>query len=43
VKVAALRIRRRLGALIRDELSQTVTDQVELEEELVYLPTLFGK
>jgi RNA polymerase sigma-70 factor (ECF subfamily) len=43
VKMGALRIRARLKRLIRDEVLQTVTDPQELEQELRYLISLFGR
>ena len=43
VKMAALRIRQRLKGLIRDEVRQTVASEDDLEEELRYLLSLFGK
>jgi hypothetical protein len=43
VKMAALRIRQRLKALIRDEVRQTVASEDDLQEELRYLLSLFSK
>jgi RNA polymerase sigma factor (sigma-70 family) len=43
VKVAAHRLRQRLRGLIREEIMQTVCDEAELEEELAYLISLFGR
>ncbi|MCX6930138.1 MAG: sigma-70 family RNA polymerase sigma factor [Verrucomicrobia bacterium] len=43
VRMAALRIRQRLKGLIRDEVRQTVASEGELEEELHYLLSLFGR
>ena len=43
VKVAAHRIRARLGGIIRDEIRQTVDTEEDLQEELRYLASLFGK
>ena len=43
VKMAALRIRQRLKALIRDEVRQTVASEDDLQEELRYLLSLFDK
>jgi RNA polymerase sigma-70 factor (ECF subfamily) len=43
VKMAALRIRQRLKAMIRDEVRQTVASEDDLEEELRYLLSLFDK
>jgi RNA polymerase sigma-70 factor (ECF subfamily) len=43
VKMAALRQRQRLKALIRDEVLQTVASEDDLQEELRYLLSLFGK
>ncbi|HOX55696.1 MAG TPA: sigma-70 family RNA polymerase sigma factor [Candidatus Paceibacterota bacterium] len=43
VKVAAHRLRSRLGALIRDEVRETVSNERELEEELRYLIELFAQ
>jgi RNA polymerase sigma factor (sigma-70 family) len=42
VKMAALRIRRRLRALIREEVLATVASQHDLDAELKYLQKLFG-
>ena len=41
--MAALRIRQRLKRLIRDEVRQTVASEGDLEEELHYLLSLFGR
>jgi len=43
VKMAAMRIRKRLKHLIREQISQTVPSEAELELELKYLQRLFGK
>jgi RNA polymerase sigma factor (sigma-70 family) len=43
VKMGALRIRGRLKRLIREQVLQTVTDEKELEQELRYLISLFGR
>ena len=43
VKVAAHRLRQRLRGLKRDEIMQTVTNETELEEELAFLISLFGR
>lgn len=43
IKVAALRMRRKLQDYIRNDLMQTVSNEVEFEEELAYLISLFGK
>ena len=43
VKMAALRIRKRLKVLIRKEILQTVDNEDELGDELRYLGSLFGK
>jgi RNA polymerase sigma-70 factor (ECF subfamily) len=43
VKTAAHRIRRRLGGIIRDEVSQTVVNDTDLEAELAYLLSLFAR
>jgi RNA polymerase sigma-70 factor (ECF subfamily) len=43
VKMAALRVRQRLKALIRDEVRQTVASENDLQEELRYLLSLFDK
>jgi hypothetical protein len=37
IKMAVLRLRRRYGELIREEIAQTVTSPEEAEEELRYL------
>ena len=37
VKMAVLRLRRRYGELIRDEIAQTVTTPEEADEELQFL------
>ncbi|PWU15134.1 MAG: sigma-70 family RNA polymerase sigma factor [Verrucomicrobia bacterium] len=42
VKMAAVRIRRRLRILIRDEVMRTVANQADLDAELRYLRTLFA-
>ncbi|SPE60832.1 putative RNA polymerase, sigma-24 subunit, ECF subfamily [Verrucomicrobia bacterium] len=42
VKVAAHRMRRRLGGLICEEIRQTVSNEAEFEEELAYFKSLFG-
>ena len=43
VKTATHRLRLRLRELIRDEVRQLVTTESELEAELRYLVSLFGK
>lgn len=43
VKTAVYRIRRRLNAIIREEIAQTVSTPEELEDELRYLLGLFGR
>lgn len=43
VKTAAHRMRKRLGALIREEVRDTVANEADLEAELAYLLTLFRK
>jgi RNA polymerase sigma factor (sigma-70 family) len=43
VKTAACRLRQRLRGLIRDEILQTVANERDLEEELGYLLSLFGR
>ncbi len=43
VKVAAHRMRARLGGLIRDEVRKTVASQEEWREELCYLIQLFSR
>jgi RNA polymerase sigma factor (sigma-70 family) len=43
VKVAAHRLRSRLGVLIREEVRQTVSNEQDLGEELRYLISLFGR
>ena len=43
VKMAALRIRQGLKALIRDEVRQTVASEDDLEEELRYFLSMFDK
>ncbi len=42
VKVAAHRMRARLGAVIREEVAQTVADPRELEDEIRYLMDMFS-
>jgi len=43
VKVAAHRIRARLRGIIREEILQTVDNEKDLEDELRYFASLFGK
>jgi len=43
VRGAVLRLRRRLGRLLRDEIAQTVTDPKELDDELRHLLTILGQ
>lgn len=43
VKVAAHRMRTRLRELIREEVTQTITNNEDLEDELRYLMQLFGR
>jgi hypothetical protein len=43
VKTAAHRIRARLRDIIREEILQTVDNEADLQEELHYLASLFGK
>jgi hypothetical protein len=37
VKVNVLRMRRRFGTLLRDEVAQTVSDSGEVDDEVRYL------
>jgi len=43
VKVAAQRLRVRLGGLIREEVAQTITNQADLDEEIGYMISLFSR
>jgi len=43
VKVAAQRLRARLRGLVRDEVAQTITNQADLDEEIGYMISLFGR
>jgi RNA polymerase sigma factor (sigma-70 family) len=43
VKVAAHRLRKALGRIIRELVAQTVTTETELNDELRYLQSLFAK
>jgi RNA polymerase sigma-70 factor (ECF subfamily) len=43
VKMAAMRTRKRLATIIREEVMQTVTNEEELRVELAHLAGLFGK
>jgi RNA polymerase sigma-70 factor (ECF subfamily) len=43
VKTAAHRIRARLRGIIREEILQTVDNEADLQEELQYLASLFGR
>lgn len=43
VKVAVHRLRHRLRVLVHEEILQTVSNETELDEEVRYLTSLFGK
>jgi RNA polymerase sigma-70 factor (ECF subfamily) len=43
VKMAAMRLRQRLKALIREQVLATVADRAQLEDELAHLRNLFSK
>ena len=42
VKVAVHRLRRRFGGLLREEVGQTVSDAVQVDEEIHYLLSVLG-
>ncbi len=43
VDVAVQRLRQRFGALLREEVAQTVSSQAEVDEEIRYLITVLGR
>ena len=42
IDVAVLRLRRRFGVLLREQVAQTVSSEAEVEEEIRYLISVIG-